>query len=130
MRDSKDGNETALAGGLVSRARLKRRWKCGSDSSFWRAEADGLLVPRRRNGRVRYTWADVWAYEGGQPPEGMAAAYRADLLTPAVVAVMADMTPAKITELARRSEIPVRRVGSKWRFVPAEIARWLDHGWV
>ena len=118
MRDSKDGNETALAGGLVSRARLKRRWKCGSDSSFWRAEADGLLVPRRRNGRVRYTWADVWAYEGGQPPEGMAAAYRADLLTPAVVAVMAD------------SEIPVRRVGSKWRFVPAEIARWLDHGWV
>lgn len=130
MRDGKEGNETAPGGGLVSRARLKRRWGCGSDSSFWRAEADGLLVPRRRKGQVRYTWRDVWAYEGGQPPAGMDAAYRADLLTPQAVAKLLELTPARINTLARQGEIPARRVGSKWRFVPAEIARWLDHGWV
>ena len=127
----RNGNrkENTSCGGLVSRARLKRRWRCGSDSSFWRAEADGLLVPRRRDGRVRYTWADVWAFEGGQPPAGQEAAYRADLLTPAEVAARADMTAERIVALARRGELPARRVGSTWRFVPAEIARWLIEAW-
>lgn len=122
-------NDRTGAGALLSRARLKRRWKCGSASSFWRAEQDGLLVPRRRDGRVRYTWEDVWAFEGGQPPAGMAAAYRADLLTPEDVAKLAEMTPERITELARRGEIPARRVGARWRFVPAEVVRWLDRAW-
>lgn len=129
MRDNGHEKERGGGTGLVSRARLKRRWRCGSGSSFWRAEADGLLVPRRRNGRVRYAWADVWAYEGGQPPSGQEAAYRADLLTPEEVAARADMTAARIAELARRGEIPARRVGSKWRFVPAEVARWLAQAW-
>jgi len=129
MRQETSARELAANGGLVSRARLVRRWKWGSDSSFWRAEADGLLVPRRRNGRTRYAWRDVWDFEGGQPPAGMDAAYRADLLTPEAVAALADLRPAKITELARRGEIPARRIGATWRFVPAEVARWLDRGW-
>jgi len=129
MRARGRENERGEGTALVSRKRLKRRWRWGSDSSFWRAEADGLLRPRRRGGRIRYAWPDVWAYEGGQPPAGREAEYRADLLTPEEVASRAEMSPERITELARRGAIPARRVGSRWRFVPAEIARWLADAW-
>lgn len=104
------------------------RWKCGSDSTFWRAEADGLLIPQRSaNGRPRYTWQDVWAFEGGQPPAGMTSAYRANLLTPDEVASLASYAPDTIVARARAGRVPCRRIGQAYRFVPAEIARWLEN---
>jgi hypothetical protein len=113
---------------LLGRDDLIRRWRWGSAASFHRAERDGLLVPRRNGRRLGYAWRDVWAFEGGQPPEGREAAYRADLLTPEAVAALCPYTPETLVTIARRGELPARRVGRFCRFVPAEVARWIE-GW-
>ena len=113
---------------LLSRRRLRQRWRHGSDAFFWRAQRDGLLVPRRDGRRVGYAEDDVFAFEGGPPPPGMLEAYRADLVTPEEVAALCPLGREAILDRARRGELPARRVGHVWRFVPAEVARWL-RGW-
>jgi excisionase family DNA binding protein len=110
---------------LLSRQRLRRRWRHGSDAFFWRAQRDGLLIPRRDGRRTGYDEDDVFAFEGGAPPKGMLEAYRADLLTPEEVAALCPLGRDAILARARRGELPARRVGNAWRFVPAEVARWL-----
>ncbi|GGO58624.1 DNA binding domain-containing protein, excisionase family [Roseovarius pacificus] len=111
---------------LLSRRRLLQRWQHGSDAFFWRAERDGLLVPRRDGRRIGYAEADVFAFEGGQPPKGLLDAYRLDLLTPEEVAARCTLKRGTILERARRGALPGRRIGAAWRFVPAEVANWLQ----
>jgi hypothetical protein len=113
---------------LLGRDDLIRRWRWGSAASFHRAERDRLLVPRRNGRRLGYAWRDIWAFEGGQPPEGREDEYRADLLTPEAVAALCPYTPETLVTIARRGELPARRVGRFCRFVPAEVARWIG-GW-
>lgn len=111
---------------LLGRERLMQRWRCGSDASFFRAERDGLLVPRRDGARTGYLWADVFAFEGGQPPaECEEEDYRQDLLIPEEVAALTPYSMDTIIQRARRGDLPFRRVGRAWRFVPAEVSRWL-----
>lgn len=55
---------------LLTRAQLKQRWGHGSDSTFWRLEVDGLLIPKRSGRAIGYLWREVWSFEGGQPPVG------------------------------------------------------------
>lgn len=114
--------------GLLVRDNLIRRWRHGSDSFFWRAEADGLLVPVRRGRSVYYRWPDVFRFEGGLPPEGWEEAYRADLLLPEEVAERISRRRDWVLDAVKSGELPGRRVGSQVRFVPAEVARWLE-GW-
>ncbi len=111
---------------LLSRERLIKRWCCGSASTFHRAERDGLLVPRRDGTRTGYTWSDVFAFEGGQPPDGMEEDYREDLLTEEGVASLCTYRPDTIIQKAKRAEIPHRRIGRFYRFVRAEVLRWLE----
>ncbi|WP_322896138.1 MULTISPECIES: helix-turn-helix domain-containing protein [unclassified Yoonia] len=116
-----------LAGaGLLSRATLQTRWQCSSHAFFQRAEADGLLVARRFGTRVGYRWDDVWAFEGGQPPEGLEEAYSDDLITPTQLARLCPLQPATLQRRAGAGEIPHRRIGRFIRFVPLEAQRWLE----
>lgn len=124
MRPSTQSNPDDLC--LFSRKRLIQRWQCASDAFFWRAERDGLLVPRRDGRRIGYVEEDVYAFEGGQPPPGMLKAYRADLMTPEEVAARCPLKRSTILARARNGVLPGRRIGEAWRFVPAEVARWLD----
>jgi hypothetical protein len=114
---------------LLDRERLIRRWRRGSDSFFWRMETRGLLLPVRCDGLLRYTWDDVFAFEGGLPPAGLEAEYRQDLLTPAAVAALCDCCEAKILDEARTGRLAVRRIGRTARFVPAEVLRWQQTRW-
>lgn len=114
--------------GLVSRRRLIQRWRHGSDPFFWRAATDGLLSPVRRGRSVLYRVEDVFAFEGGQPPAGQDAAYRADLMLPDEVGTQVSRGRDWVLDLARSGELPCRRVGSQVRFVPSEVARWRE-GW-
>lgn len=110
---------------LLSRTDLRQRWQCGSQAFFQRAEADGLLIARRYGGRPGYRWEDVWAFEGGLPPEGLEEAYRADLITPDELAALCPFQPATLIRKASAGEIPCRRVGRFIRFVPYEAQHWL-----
>jgi len=110
---------------LLSRARLIARWRHGSDSFFWRAEADGLLVPIRDGRHVRYLWPAVFRFEGGLPPKGFETAYMADLMTPEEVARRAEMSRDTILRKAKCGSLSARRVGLSFRFVPAEVDRWM-----
>jgi len=112
--------------GLLSRERLIRRWRHGSDSFFWRAEKDGLLLPVRRHRSVAYRWAAVFRFEGGLPPDGEEKAYRKNLLLPEEVAVLASRSRDWVLERAKTGELPSRRVGLQVRFVPDEVTRWLE----
>ena len=114
---------------LWSRAELRVRWrKAVGDSFFYRAQRDGLLPARRFGKRVGYAEQDVFAFEGGQPPEGLEEAYRAPLMRPEDVAALCPYRPETIIEKARAGALPCRRIGREYRFVPAEVARWLE-GW-
>lgn len=112
---------------LVDRARLIRRWRHGSDPFFWRAAADGLLLPVRRGRSVLYRVADVFSFEGGPPPAGWDAAYRVDLMLPEEVGAQVARSRDWVLDLARSGELPCRRVGAQVRFVPAEVARWQEN---
>lgn len=111
---------------LISVRDLLRRWKCGSDSSLRRAEAKGLLVPRRLAGSRAYAWQDVWEFEGGQPPEGLEDAHRADLLTAKEVSQFCPLSPARIERIAKRGGLPSRVIFGKRRFAPVEVKAWLE----
>lgn len=110
---------------LLSTKQLIRRWQAGSPASLWRAEQDGLLVPRRDGRRKGYDWASVWAFEGSHPPAGMEAAYRRPLLTPDDVAQLCPLKASTIVAKAKSGVLPCRKIGSRVRFVPAEIQRFL-----
>ncbi|KEO60015.1 helix-turn-helix domain-containing protein [Thioclava indica] len=110
---------------LLSAADLLRRWQAGSDATLWRAEKDSLLLPVREGRRRGYSWETIWAFEGGQPPAGMEAAYRQRLLTPEQAAIGVPYRPSTLMTKAREGTLPCRRIGTKVRFVAAEIDRWL-----
>lgn len=105
---------------------LIRRWQAGSPATLWRAEQDGLLIPRRIGRRKGYDWRAIWAYEGGQPPHGMEAAYRRPLLTPEDVAQLFPLKASTIVTKAKSGLLPCRKIGSRIRFVPTEIQRFLE----
>ena len=109
---------------ILSVERLTARWQV-APRTVRRLVEDGLLRQVRLGGRVGYFWADVWACEGGQPPDGEAEAYRTSLLTPEDVARRCPFAPSTLKSFAKGGKIPHRRVGAKTRFVPAEIDRWL-----
>ena len=111
---------------LVSRARLIQRWRHGSDPFFWRMEADGLLLPVRRGRRALYRVADVFVFEGDLPPDGREVAYRVDLMLPEEVGTLISRSRNWVLDRARSGELPCRRVGAQVRFVPAEVARWME----
>jgi excisionase family DNA binding protein len=127
--DGRNISAVPLEDELLNRKRLICRWRHGSDPFFWRAEADGLLVPVRRGRRVGYRWHDVFMFEGGLPPDGFEQLYRADLLLPEEVAGRIGRSRDWVLETARSGELPSRRVGLQHRFVPAEVAQWL-RSWV
>ena len=114
---------------FLSRERLVKRWQCGSDSFFGRHERSGLLVPRQSGRLLRYDWQDVFAFEGGPPPEGLEEAYRCDLLTETKVADLCDCSPEKVIGAAKAGHLATRRVGRSYRFVPIEVGRWQDLSW-
>ena len=124
---SPDTPDAALE--LLDRERLMQRWKCGSDSFFWRIETKGLLLPVRCDGLVRYTWDDVLTFEGGPPPAGLEAEYRQDLLTPEAVAAFCGCSKDKILKEAKARRLAVRQIGRAARFVPAEVRRWQQTRW-
>ncbi|MGG7646390.1 helix-turn-helix domain-containing protein [Rhodovulum sp. YNF3179] len=114
---------------LWSRAELRARWKKDvRDSFFYRAQLDGRLPARRRGRTVGYAEQDVFAFEGGPPPEGLEEAYRAALMRPEDVAALCPYQSDTIIAKARAGELPCRRIGRDYRFVSAEVARWLE-GW-
>jgi hypothetical protein len=114
---------------LLDRAALIRRWQHGSDAFFWRQERAGRLLPVRHNGLLRYRLEDVLRFEGGLPPEEMIAAYTVDLMHPLEVATVCICSASYIESLARAGDLPGRRIGRAWRFVPAEVARWQQGSW-
>lgn len=109
---------------ILSVERLAQRWQV-SPRTVRRLVDDGLLRQVQVHRRVGYFWSDIWACEGGQPPTGEAEAYRAPLLTPEQVASRCPFEPSTLKSYAKGGQIPYRRVGSKTRFVPSEIDRWL-----
>ena len=109
---------------LLDRQRLIERWQHGSDAFFWRHETSGALIPRSDGTKLRYAWDDIYRFEGGQPPEGLQAAYQSGLLTEAQAAALCSVTPSYILAAARKGDLPVRRIGRAFRFVPAELDAW------
>ena len=109
---------------LLDRKRLAQRWQCGSEAFFWRHEASGALCARSDGTKVRYAWEDIWAFEGGVPPDDLRAEYQCDLLTEAQAARLCWVEPSYILTAARSGDLPTRRVGRAYRFVPAEIQAW------
>ncbi|PWE50759.1 hypothetical protein DEM26_07640 [Thioclava sp. NG1] len=104
---------------------LIRRWQGGSPATLWRAEQDGLLIPRRIGRRKGYDWQAIWAFEGGQPPDELEEAYRLDLLTPEEAAERCPLKASTLVTKAKRGVLPCRTVGRRTLFVPAEVDRWL-----
>lgn len=109
---------------LLDRDRLMQRWQCGSDAFFWRHEKRGALAARSDGTKVRYCWDDIFEFEGGQPPKGLLEAYKSDLLTETQAASLISVKPSCILTAARKGELPVRRIGRAFRFVPAELEAW------
>lgn len=103
---------------------LAARWQA-SPRTIRRLVGDGLLRQARLGGRVGYFWPDVWACEGGQPPEGACEAYRARLLTPEQAAARCPLAASTLRSYAAGGRIPYRRIGAQTRFVPMEFDRWL-----
>lgn len=134
MQSGKPTHAPAPAGSIPAPEQLLgprdlfQRWKCGSPSTLWRAEVDGFLIPRRHGALRGYAWEDVWIFEGGLPPDGRETEYRAPLMAPEEVARLCPLAPSTILSKARSGQIPHRRIGRSYRFVPAEVARWLE-GW-
>lgn len=114
---------------LLTRERLIRRWQHGSDSFFWRMEKAGQLVPKHWDGLLRYAWPEVFAFEGGVPPDDLTLAYRQDLLTEHQVAAFCVCSPGKVITEAKAGRLPCRRIGRAYRFVPAEVERWQRRRW-
>jgi hypothetical protein len=114
---------------LLDRERLIKRWQHGSDAFFWREERAGRLLPVRHDRLLRYRLEDVLLYEGGLPSDEMAAAYAVDLMHPNEAAAACLCSPTYIVTRARAGDLPHRRIGSAWRFVPAEVARWQQVRW-
>ena len=125
LRGAEDGDEMEL----LTRELLITRWRCGSDAFFWRAERAGRLIPYRSDGLTRYAWTDVFLFEGGLPPAGLEQTYRRDLLTDGKVASLCACSRERILEKARTGELATRRIGRKYRFVAAEVARWQATSW-
>ena len=109
---------------LLDRPFLIRRWQKGSDAFFWRQEQRGKLCAVSDGTKRRYAWDDVFAFEGGAPPEGLRAAYQSNLLTEHQAAGLCSVKPSYILSAARRGDLPCRRIGSAYRFVPAQIELW------
>jgi len=109
---------------LLDRSFLIRRWQHGSDPFFWRQEKRGRLLSVSDGTKRRYDWNAVFAFEGGAPPEGMRAAYQSDLLTEHQAAGLCSVKPSYILSAARRGDLPCRRIGRAYRFVPAQIVLW------
>lgn len=49
----------------------------------------------------------------------------ARLLTPREAARWLKIAPQTVVRMARRGDLPGRRVGRRWRFLQAEIRQWL-----
>lgn len=109
---------------LLTRERLIERWQHGSDSFFWRAETDGLLLPVSYDGLLRYTWNDVFLFEGGLPADDQLDAYGQDLLTETEVATLFRCSSKVVLRAAKTGSLPCRRVGRAYRFVPVEVEHW------
>lgn len=114
---------------LLTRERLIRRWQHGSDSFFWRAETDGLLIPVIYDGLLRYRWEDVFQLEGGLPDADQLAAYAENLLTETEVAALFHCSTDVVFRAAKTGSLPCRRVGRAYRFVPLEVENWNRTRW-
>ena len=114
---------------LLTRERLIKRWQHGSDSFFWRAETDGLLIPVIYDGLLRYRWQDVFLFEGGLPADDQLDAYGQDLLTEAEVAALFHCSQEVVFRAAKSGSLPCRRVGRAYRFVPVEVDNWNRLRW-
>ena len=109
---------------LLDRERLVRRWQHGSDAFFWRHQQSGALQAVSDGTKVRYRLSDIFEFEGGQPPKGLFEAYKSDLLTETQAASLSSVKPSCILTAARQGELPARRIGRAFRFVPAELDAW------
>lgn len=75
---------------------------------------------------ARYRWHDVFMFEGGLPPAGWEAAYKADLLLPEEVGPRVGRSRSWVLDMAKSGDLPCRRVGLQRLFVPAEVAEWME----
>ena len=114
---------------LLNRAALIRRWQHGSDAFFWRQERAGRLHPVLHGGLLRYSWHDVFVFEGGLPSAQSDVDYFADLMLPEEVAKICNCAPDFIMKAARNGILPARRIGRASRFVPGEVALWQRRTW-
>lgn len=76
-------------------------------------------------GRPAVPWSEVWRLVDLHPPRGAEASYRLPLMTPEEVAAVCGASAGRIKMLARRGELPGRRLAKAWRFAPAEVEAWL-----
>lgn len=88
---------------------------------------DGRLRPVLIGGRPAFPWAEIWRLLDLRPPRAREAAYRLPLMTAEEVTELCGgaVSAAHVKTLARRRELPGRRLGKAWRFIPAEIDAWL-----
>ena len=114
---------------FLTREQLIRRWKTGSASFFYRAESRDLLVPRRCGGLLRYAWDDIFTFEGGPPPVGLEAEYRADLLTATQIGAFCGCSEGRVLADVKAGWLAHRRIGRFVRFVPAEVRLWQQNRW-
>lgn len=51
-----------------------------------------------------------------------------NLMTVKEVAVLLSVHPKKVQRMARAGELPCVRIGSVYRFAPAQLQRWFEKG--
>ena len=87
----------------------------------------GRLRPVMIGGRPAFPWTEIWRLLDLHPPRGREAAFRLPLMTAEEVAALCGggISAAHVKTLARRGELPGRRLAKGWVFIPAEIDAWL-----
>lgn len=86
---------------------------------------EGLIDRVHFGASPAYPWSSIWRFIGVNA-KGREMAYSRRLLTVDDLARRCTgFAPSKIKRMAAAGEIPARKVGKAWRFVPADIETWL-----
>lgn len=85
----------------------------------------GSLRATRVGRQFRFDWPDVWACEGGPPPDAASEArFQEDLLSKQSVAHALDLSERTVERWIAQG-MPTRNVGSSVRLNPHDVTDWL-----